>query len=167
MSVNITEPVALDKTLKETNERLLEIRNILGNELPHEVVYGFHIDSSESDPAASVTYIKDAVGMAPAYMDFTNNKFVYGSWEDAFFMPRPCMLKYDGNVAYYLDPDDYTKKTDGTLSDVADDTYAGNAMMEWGKDNQKIWYKIVPDSDPTSANVYISNTKKTFTTKTK
>lgn len=143
--------------MDKINERLAEIRNELSGGVPKQTIYGFHIDSSESDPSNAVTYLKDAAGMTPAYMDFTNDKFVYGSWEDAFFMPRPCMLKYDGTVDYYLNPNDYTKKVDGTASDVASDSYAGNAMMEWGRDGQKIWYKIVPDATPTSASVYISN----------
>jgi hypothetical protein len=140
-----------------TNERLREIRNVLSQKASGMIIYGFHVDSSESDPAAAITYLKDAVGMTPAHMDFTNNRFDYGSWEDAFFMPRPCMLRNNGTVDYYLNPNDYSKKIDNTLSDVADDTYAGNAMMEWGRDHQKIWYKIVPDATPTSASVYISN----------
>ena len=92
-------------------------------------------------------------------MDFNNGVFNYGSWENAFFMPRPCMLKYDGTVDYYLDPSDYSKKADGTASDVANINYAGNAMVEWGQNEQKIFYKIVPDNDPTSVSVYIANTQ--------
>ena len=121
-------------------------------------IYGFHIDSSESDPAAAVTYVGDAVGMTPAAMNFSSGVFSYGSWGNAFFMPRPCMLKYDGTVDYYLDPNDYTKKYgSSTASDVATDSYAGNAMMEWGQNGKKIWYKIVPDADPTSCTVYIAD----------
>lgn len=121
-------------------------------------IYGFHIDSAETDADDAVTYLEDAVGMTPAYMDYANDKFVYGSWENAFFMPRPCMLKSDGTVDYYLDKNDYSKKEDGTASDIANDAYDGNAMMEWGRDNQRIWYKIVPDElDNTSASIYISN----------
>lgn len=121
-------------------------------------IYGFHINSNESDPSSAVTYLEDAVGMAPAHMDYTNGVFDYGSWKDAFFMPKPCMLKYDGTVDYYLDPDDYSKKEDGTASDVADGTYGGNAMMEWGQNGKKIWYKIVPDAnDDTSASIYIAD----------
>lgn len=120
--------------------------------------YGFHIDGSESVPSAKITYLADAVGMEPAKMDYTNDVFDYGSWKDAFFLPRPCMLKSDGTVDYYLDPDDYTKKADGTASDIANDAYDGNAMMEWGKNGRKIWYKIVPDAnDDTSASVYIAD----------
>lgn len=122
------------------------------------VVYGFHIDSTESDPSACVTYLEDAAGMTPAAMDFTNSRFKWGSWRDAFFLPKPCMLKYDGTVDYYLDPDNYALKESGAASDVANDSYAGNAMMEWGQNGKKIWYKIVPDTgDNTSASVYIAD----------
>lgn len=121
-------------------------------------VYGFRIDSSESDPSAAVTYLAAAIGATPAHMDYANSVFDYGSWKDTFFMPRPCMLKYDGTVDYYLDPNDYSKKEDGTASDVSDDTYPGNAMMEWGRDGKQIWYKIVPDTnDDTCANIYIAD----------
>ena len=123
-------------------------------------LYGFHIDSNESDPMEAVTYLEDAVGMAPAHMNYSTGKFDYGDWENAFFMPRPCMLKFDGTVDYYLDPNDYSKKEDGTASDVTDFAYGGNAMMEWGRDGKKIWYKIVPDEDDnTSASVYFSDQK--------
>ena len=128
-------------------------------ELSMALIYGFHIDGDESDPDNKVTYLEDAVGMTPAYMDFSEGEFNYGSWGNAFFMPRPCMLKLDGTVDYYLDPDDYTLKADGeTPSDIADETYDGCAMMEWGRNGKKIWIKIVPDAnDDTSANVYIAN----------
>ena len=121
-------------------------------------IFGFHIDPTESDPEDAVTYVADAVGMTPAKMDYTNSRFDYGSWGNAFFMPRPCMLKYDGTVDYYLDPNDYTKKYGGsTASDVATDSYGGNAMMEWGQNGKKIWYKIVPDADPSGCTVYIAD----------
>ena len=120
-------------------------------------VYGFHIDGSESDPYSCVSYTAGAVGMKPAYMDFFNGAFNWGDWGDAFFLPRPCMLKYDGTVDYYLDPNNYGLKDDGeTPSDVADTTYGGNAMMEWGRDGKKIWYCIIPRGI-TSADVYIAD----------
>ena len=122
------------------------------------VVYGFHIDGSESDPSSKITYLEDAVGMTPAHMDYTTGQFSYGSWEDAFFMPRPCMLKSDGTVDYYLDPDDLTKKADGvTASDVASTSYNGNAMVEWGQNGKKIWMKIVPSNDHLGADIYIAD----------
>ena len=116
-------------------------------------IYGFHIDPDESDPADCVTYLADAVGMTPAAMGTT--AFSYGSWENAFFMPRPCMLKFDGTVDYYLDPTDYTKKADGTASDIADLSYGGNAMMEF----PLIWYKFVQGTASGEGYFYCSNKK--------
>ena len=154
----ITKPVALDETLTKTNEALRRIENVLKTG-KSGTVYGFHINSAETDPDAAVIYLEDAVGMTPAKMNFSSGLFSYGSWRNAFFMPRPCMLKYDGTVDYYLSENDYSKKEDGvTASDVADSTYGGNAMMEWGRDGKKIWYKIVPDAgDVSSASVYVAD----------
>ena len=120
-------------------------------------VYGIRILRDESVPSSKIEYLADAIGMTPAHMDYENDIFDYGSWGDAFFMPKPCMLKYDGTVDYYLDPNDYSKKEDGTASDIADTTYGGNAMMEW----PKIWLKIVPDAtkDNKEADIFISNEK--------
>lgn len=124
-------------------------------------IYGFHISSSVSDPSNAVTYLEDAVGKTPAGMNYTSGAFSYGSWDaDEFFMPRPCMLNSNGTVAYYLNPNDYTKKADGTASDIANTSFNGNAMMEWGRDGKKIWYKIVPDSgDNASASIYIADSQ--------
>lgn len=123
-------------------------------------IYGMRIKDNESVSAQKITYLNDASNMEPAYMDFANNKFEYGSWANAFFMPRPCMLKYDGTVDYYLDPNDYYKKEYGTASDVDDYSYDGNAMIEWGQNGVRIWYKVVPDElDPKSCEVYVSNYK--------
>jgi len=94
--------------------------------------YGFRITKAESDPEDRVTYLYDAVGMTPAYMDFGTG-FNYGDWGDwVKEINRPVMLKYDGTVDYELDPDDQTYKIDGvTASDVDDTAYAGNAMSEF------------------------------------
>ena len=140
----------------KTNQQLTAEINEL-EKAADGLIYGFQINGSESDPAAAVAYLEDAVGMTPAHMDFSTGKFDYGSWENAFFMPRPCMLKSDGTVDYYLKPDNYALKEDGTASDIANTAYAGNAMMEWGRNGHKIWLKILPTGDGSSAKVYISN----------
>ena len=74
------------------------------------IVYGWHVDPNESDPSSAITYLKNAVGMTPASMGTTT--FNYGSWQDVFFMPKPCMVNENGEVDYYLDENDYTKKKD-------------------------------------------------------
>ena len=93
---------------------------------------GIKIDKRNSDPNTRCEYIFGAKGMGPCGMDFTNGVFDYGDWRDLWFVKnnKPCMLKSDGTVDYYLDPNDYTKKEDGTASDIANTAYDGNAMAE-------------------------------------
>lgn len=120
-------------------------------------IYSFHYNGAESNPANIIEYMDDAIGMTPSKMNLSTGVFNWGSWRNAFFMPRPCMVGYDGKRKYYLMEDNYALKEDGTASDIADDTFEGNAMMEWGRDGQLIWLKVVPDSDPKSGTVSIAN----------
>ena len=154
---DVTKPVILDETGKEIAQAISRVADAVKG--TGGIVYGFHIDGGESDPSEKVTYLRDAIGMTPAKMNYTSGVFDYGSWENAFFMPRPCMLKSDGTVDYYLDPNDYSKKEGGAASDVANTSYNGNAMMEWGQNGKKIWYKVVPSGDGKSASIYIADHK--------
>lgn len=144
-----------------TGQAIVESIKALATKIGHgKVMYGVHINSNDSNPETAVTYLADAVGMTPAAMNYSTGVFDYGSWADAFFMPRPCMLKTNGTVDYYLDENDYTKKTDGTASDVANVDYDGNAMMEWGDGVNAIWWKIAPDKgNNNSASIYVANYK--------
>lgn len=108
-------------------------------------LYGFVIDQNESDPDSMVTYIEDNKGFDKAFMDYSADRFNYGDWLDAFIIPKPCMFNTNGTVAYYLDPDDLTKKLEGTDSDVANVDFDGNAMNEWGK----IYWKATDNGDGT------------------
>lgn len=116
-------------------------------------LYGFKLDQNESDPASMITYLSDCdnVWFDSAYMDYTADAFKYGDWGDVWFIKKlkPCMLKYDGTVDYELDKNDYTKKADGTDSDVANTSYSGNAMIGF----PKVYWKIV-DNDDNTANIY-------------
>lgn len=139
-------------TEKYTNHKIYFVPDgdVLGANVQ---IYGWHVDPSESDPEDCITYLEDAVGMTPASMGSTT--FSYGSWKNAFFMPRPCMVKSNGKVDYYLDPNDYTKKLDGTASDIADASYDGNAMMEW----PLIWWKYEAGEADGEGYFYCSNVK--------
>ena len=97
------------------------------------VRYGVKINKLESDPEARITYIYDAEGMTPAHMDYDNDIFDYGSWENAFFVSgnRPVMLRPDRTVAYELDPNDYSLKKSGAPSDADDESTTLNAMSEF------------------------------------
>lgn len=105
----------------------------------YNYLFGYDVDLDDPDPDTRVTYPSDVdnANYTPAAMNFDINEFDYGDWDIAAgekFMPRPCMLNYDGTVAHYLDPNDYSKREDGvTPSKVADLYFEGNAMMEWPK----------------------------------
>ena len=121
-------------------------------------LYGFKLDQNESDPASMITYLSDCDNalFISAKMNYTTDTFDYGDWADAWFIKKlkPCMLKYDGTVDYELDKNDYTKKLDGTASDVANASYGGNAMVGI----PKVYWKIVDNGDNT-ANICICDKK--------
>ena len=156
----VTKPIMLDETgvaiknalngLKTATE---DIATILSGQ--RVKIYGFHIDGNESDPDSMITYLEDAVGMTPAGMDYTNDKFEYGSWGDAWFIKeiKPCILGQDGIVQTYLDPDDYSKDMSGNTVTIDENLSGANVMVEF----PKIWMKVVPDTDNKSGSVYISN----------
>lgn len=130
-------------------------------EIKDAVIYGFKLDQNESDPASMITYLSDCdnAHFNSAYMDYSTGTFNYGDWGDAWFIKnlKPCMLKYDGTVDYELDKDDYTKKLDGTASDVTNASYGGNVMVGI----PKVYWKIVDNGDNT-ANIYICDEKIDF-----
>lgn len=134
-------------------------------EFDEVIIYGYEVDPTIENPSEKVTYLSgsDNESYIPFKMDLTTGKPDYGSWKDAFFMPRSCMLRSDGTVAYYLDENDETKKEDGTPSDVSNPDFDGNAMMEFGRDGRLIWTKIEPTAPKTGNvmgyKVYISNYK--------
>lgn len=129
-------------------EQLTQNQNIVENTAAIEIVkeklgkvYGFRINKNDTNPSTRVEYLYDAVGMTPAYMDFNSGSFNYGSWADIWFIAknRPVALKFDGTVDYELDHTDFTKKLDGTTSDVEDIAYAGNFMSEMPTVYVKRW----------------------------
>ena len=110
----------------------------------YEYLFGFDLDTNDSNPSTRITYPSDVdnAGFAKAAMNFETGVFDYGDWPSVpgdKFMPKPCMLTYAGVVDHYLNPDDYTKKEDGTASSVANTAFGGNAMMQWPKIFTKRW----------------------------
>lgn len=121
------------------------------------IVFAYHYSETDSDPASGdypTGY--DNTGWTPLTMDLASTGApTYNSWNPEgtnadklkWFYPKSCMVKYDTTVDYYLNEDDETKKADGTASDVANSSYAGNAMVEWGQDGKRIYWKIVADTN--------------------
>ena len=154
-------------TMDVVNETLGSVLTVEFNGIN---IYGFHIDGGLSNPDDMVSYNvqydgKDVLNknFTPCYMDFTMNKFEYGSWKsvlDEWLCPRPCLLAQNGTVFRYLNENDYTKDVNGNdvTAYLNGTTGLYNAMCEWGKNGKKIWYKIVPDTGTDeSATIYIAD----------
>ena len=121
---------------------------VLQVSLTDAVVYKFKLNEYYSDPNKMITYPQDCDNsfFKPAdSISYRNNNvsstdnivdIKLNSWEDAFFLPRPCMLRWDGTVDYYLDIRDYRRHDRlKDPSDISNPDYDGNAMMEWGRHN--------------------------------
>ena len=120
--------------LEDVN-KMIEVANEYIAETPTgpykgPVRYGIKIAKNNSDPNTRMTYTYDAVGMTPAKMNYTTGAFDYGDWADVWFMKKntPVMLKSDGTEDYELNPNDYSKKADGSASDYNNLSYDGNVM---------------------------------------
>lgn len=128
----------------------LDKRNCFG-----VVLFGYRINETDPVPSTRVEYLPycDNYFYDPCIMDFVSDTFNWGSWRNAFFIPKPCALKYDGTVEYYLNPDNFTLKEDGTASDVANSSYGGNFMCEF----PAIFIKVFKENN--YINVLFSNVK--------
>jgi len=85
--------------------------------------FGVSIDLSNSNSLSAVTYTDDAVGMTPGS----------SAWESQpiFKDIKPCMLK-NGVVQYYLNPENFAQKADGSAADITSGD-AGDVMIEFPK----------------------------------
>ena len=109
-------------------DQIIEINQLVRNTQP---IYGYRIDKNNLDPDTRVEYIFDAVGMTPAYMNFSTGQFNYGSWGDVWFIKnnKPVALNFDGTEAFELNPTNYWQKSDGTTAiDIEDASLNYNYM---------------------------------------
>ena len=117
-------------------------------------VYGFFMDESDPVENTCVSYDENCDNRfyQHAYMDFANDKFEWGDWDIEDLQPKPCMLTYAGEVDYFIDKNDFTKKVDGSASDVSNINYGGNAMVyvprvftkKWRSRNKRyVWFSNV------------------------
>ena len=119
------------------------------------VLYGYRINEVDPVPSTRVEYLQycDNAFYDPCVMDFVSDIFNWGSWKRAFFIPKTCALAYAGNVDYYLNPDNFTLKEDGSASDVSNSAYGGNFMCEF----PAIFVKVFKENN--YINVLVSNVK--------
>lgn len=119
-------------------------------------VMGFHQDFTDLNPSTSITYLEDCdnAGFIPMRTNLDIYVKTFGDWQSWswFRKLQPAMLHYDGTVDYLLDPYDYTKKIDGSESEI-DKDYDGWGGFVW---IPRIFVKEVYASDGNSRDVYFT-----------
>ena len=115
-----------EKIYVADKETLDKVYNILAP----EQVYGFIEHNAILAPGSRIEYIGANKNFTPLKVDLTTGSCNYGSWADFYFLKgnKPYMVKSDGTPDYRLDENDYTKREDGTASDVANLDYDGGAF---------------------------------------
>lgn len=136
------------------------------NKFTQAVIYECYINPNEKNPSLKITRVPGSVNENFVNMGLnSNNVFSMGSWENSWIIQRmkPCMLKYNGEVAYYLNKQDYTYKDDGTASDVSNTAFGGNCMIEHGQ----YWIKLTATETGLIhvrvANIQVDETYKCYT----
>lgn len=121
--------IAEQETLLEVQEQVEKlVKNLVPDDAP---IYGMVIhEASDLNPSTMVEYLGANKDFTPMSMNMSTHAMNYGSWADWDWLKAnvPVMCNWDGGIDYFLDPDDYTKKANGTDSDVANIDYAGDAM---------------------------------------
>ena len=109
------------------------------------VEYILRIDEDEAEESLACSYVfgSDAYGMTKGS----------DNWDSLpiFNEIKPCIFK-DGEVVYYLDKNDFTKKEDGTNADLTGTS--GDVMIEF----PRCAYKIYREDNNSSHLLYISVT---------
>ena len=120
-----------------TNEDIDEITG--GCPLPDYKTYTLRIDESNSNPLTTCEYMDDAAGMEKGSSAWDSMPIFDGI--------KPCVFK-DGEVVYYLNPDNFALKEDGSAAKL--DGTDGDVMIEF----QKFAYRIYREGD----DLYVSIT---------
>lgn len=107
-------------------ETLDKVYNILAA----DEVYGFIEHMNVLSPTERIEYIGANAVYTPLTVNKTTGEANYGSWANfpVLVGNKPWMVRSDGTPDYRLDETDYTKKEDGTASDVANTAYDGGAF---------------------------------------
>ena len=101
--------------------------------VPVTVRYGIKINESNQ----TVEYLYDAVGFSPVLMNTTTGVLDYGSWANTLLMQSnyPAVTtnrNYTTSIDYKLNPNDYSKKVDGTSSNITSPNGDVVAVFEGG-----------------------------------
>ena len=107
------------------------------NMLAADPVYGFIEHNDILSPSERIEYIGLNKDFTPLMRDKQSGRMVLNSWADfpVIKANKPYMVHADGTPDYRLNENDYTKREDGTASDVSNTAYDGGAFS-WA---QKIY----------------------------
>lgn len=122
--------IAEQETLEEVNRKVDKLIDRLAP--LDKPVYGMIIhEQTDLDPESRVEYIGANKDYTPMKMNMETHVMDQGGWAGWNWLKGvvPVMCDWDGGIDYYLNPDDYSQKLDGTESDVSDIEYDGNAMV--------------------------------------
>ena len=121
-------------------------------------IYSLTRIMKESVPSEKIVYRGTNAVYNPAYMDFSSDTFNYGDWKNAPFLLKdrlaPCVVGFDGELKYFLNPDNYLQKEDGTASDVKDTSQNINCYMRI-----KLLYRRKRTNAEGNTEIDISNVK--------
>lgn len=97
-------------------------------------IYSLTRLKNETIPSKKIVYRGVNEHYQNAYNNFTaGNKVELGDWEDAPFLLKdrlaPCAVNFAGELKYFLDVNDFTKKEDGSSSNNSDTTTDLNFYM--------------------------------------
>lgn len=93
-------------------------------------VYGFIEHMDILSPTERIEYIGANANYTPLTVNKSTGVASYGSWANfpVLLGNKPWMVRSDGTPDYRLDETDYTKREDGTTSDISNTEYDGGAF---------------------------------------
>lgn len=107
-----------------------------------KATYTLKIDLANSNPLTACEYLDDAYGMTKGSNDWDSKSI--------FNEIRPCVFQ-NGTVKYYLDPNNFNHKLDGTAANLTGED--GDVMIEFAK----FAYRIYVDETENCMYVSITN----------
>ena len=140
------------------SDHLNRMANILSGKIDWEDgIFGFIEHGDILDPATRIEYVGVNKDFHPIQIDKTTGEYNLNEWVSYPFLVenKPWMVNADGTGDYQLNESDYTKKLNGSASDVANTSYAGAGAFSWARKIYKHEHSIGNDRY-----VYFSFTKK-------
>lgn len=126
-------------------------------------IMSFHQDFNDVNPETTITYTGSNSNYIPVNNNASFGNITNGTWNNWSWLQKikPCMIRHNGEFDYELDPTDYTKKKDGSPSDISNSSYQGGAFVWF----PKLYMKEVYAEDGSSRDVYFTDNPNDETTR--